>query len=200
MQQVVCWTDCLGCRNQKQGAYQVPTSRPDGECAEVEHISDMVNCIKFNSTWRLDKAISFREDVVKDEDTCYIPTIGVACKPVRHKVRHSSPQMLPSYPSNSHPAMSSDLVQAYHVGRLGVQIISEPWWRQDSVSKCSFPLTTWCSCQSAKISLNLTPWKLQTFTTIKWELKCQHITVRNVGFPFAFKEQVYNSTVELMHL
>jgi len=56
-------------RNQKQGAYQVPTSGPDGECAVVEHILNMGHSIKFNSTLRLDKVISFREVMVKDEDT-----------------------------------------------------------------------------------------------------------------------------------
>lgn len=61
-------------RNQKQGAYQVPTFEPDGEYAVVEHILDMGHNIKFNSTWRMNKAISFREDMVNDEDTSDIPT------------------------------------------------------------------------------------------------------------------------------
>jgi hypothetical protein len=41
----------------------------------VEHILDMGRSIKLNSTLRLDKVISFREDMVKDEDS-YIPTIS----------------------------------------------------------------------------------------------------------------------------
>lgn len=50
VQQVLCWTVWLDRRNQKQGAYQVPTFGPDGECAVVEHILDMGHSIKFNST------------------------------------------------------------------------------------------------------------------------------------------------------
>jgi hypothetical protein len=70
---------------------------------------------------------SFREDMVKDEDKSCTPTTSAGVGyPIRDKARHSSPQMLPSYASNSCPAVSSDLVKAYHMGRPGVQIVSEP--------------------------------------------------------------------------
>lgn len=66
--------------------------------------------------------------MVNDEDTSYIPTTyaregfhvklsQAACK---RRGQANSPQMLRSYPSNSCPAMSSDLVKVYHVGRLGI--------------------------------------------------------------------------------
>jgi hypothetical protein len=97
--------------------------------------------------------------------------------------------------------VSSDLVKAYHMGRPGVQIVSEPWWRQDSVSEMFISFSHLMQLSVCKDFIEFNTLKHQMCASIKWVLKCEHIKVQNVlEFPLAFKEQVYNATVELMHL